>query len=613
MRKLKALTAILAALSISIFVLGSCASAAKPDGATETSKSKSGGTFLPGTKDAPLGEAAKPEAAPSPAEPGSSKEMEAPPSASFAAKTAEGFGRADAPSPSAAYAPPSASGLKAGFSDDNVQFNYFLGFLDEYKGVPNYAIDIGERITLKVADSAGRSVPNARVRVRAGTRNVEEGVTYADGTFRLYPLVYDTTAASFAVRIESAAGNMELEVLRDGPRQIDVRLASPRAVSSPLPLDILFVMDTTGSMGEEIERLRDTIEIVHANISALTPRPAVRFGMVLYKDREDEYVTQVVPFTADLPTFQKALDEVYADGGGDTPEDLQAALEDSIKKMDWNKGGIRMGFIVTDAQAHLDYGQKYTYAHAARDAKDHAIKLHTIGTGGLGIDGEYVLRQISQYTEGKYIFLTYGETGEAEGGAPGAVSHHTGANFQTDKLEAIVIRFVKEELSHLSDTPLEAGEDYFEAQKVADETRESILDKLFGEALANLVDYSTYKVGPDTPCAILPIVPSQADLSSNAEYFGERLLLTAAASKPFKIVERKSLQSVLDEMELQLSGLADERTAAKAGELLGADVLVTGTLYRKDGRYELFLRLVRTSTAEVLAVTRARVDAKLGL
>ncbi|HOX11369.1 MAG TPA: VWA domain-containing protein [Spirochaetia bacterium] len=510
-------------------------------------------------------------------------------------------------------APPSASGLKAGFSDDNAQFNYFLGFLEEFGHVPNHALEIGERITLRIQDSAGKAVPNARVAVRAGTRVLDQGLSYADGTFRLYPLIYETTAASLSVRVESQSGSASLDVTRDGPRRVVVKLDRPRVLPAPLPLDVLFVLDTTGSMGEEIERLRDTIEIVHANIRAMTPKPAVRFGMVLYKDRGDEYVTQVVPFTADLPAFQAALAEVYASGGGDTPEDLQAALEDSLKKMDWNKDGVRTAFVITDAEPHLDYGQSYTYAHAAKDARARGIRFHTIGTGGLAVEGEYVLRQLAQFTEGKYIFLTYGETGESEGGAPGSVSHHTGSNFQTDKLEAIVIRFVKEDLANLSDVPLSMDEDYFEATKIPEEERDATLDKLFEEALRNLTDYSTFKVEKDTPAAVLPLVPNTPDLASNAEYFGERLLLTAVKSKAFKLVERKSLQSVLEELELQLSGLADEKAAARAGELLGADILVTGSVFRRDGKFEIFLRLVRVSTAEVLSVARARVDAKLGL
>ncbi len=64
--------------------------------------------------------------------------------------------------------------------------------------------------------------------------------------------------------------------------------------------------------------------------------------------------------------------------------------------------------------------------------------------GGLDLGGEYVLRQISQYTYGTYIFLTYGERGESEGGVAGSVSHHTGANYQTDRLEAIIIRLARQ-------------------------------------------------------------------------------------------------------------------------------------------------------------------------
>lgn len=604
------------ALAAAALVLASCSAA--PVSRPEPSPSAPAGA--PSPESIPADAASKP--APPPPTPEPSKEGKAALS-SDALKTDDfakdlGRGAAGAPpfaAPSTAGrgAPPSASGLKAGFSDDNAQFNYFLGFLEEFGYVPNYALEISERITLKIQDSAGKPVPNARVAVRSGTRVLDQGLSYADGTFRIYPLVYGTTADKLSVRVESQSGSANLDVARDGPRRVVIKLDRPRVVPAPLPLDVLFVLDTTGSMGEEIERLRDTIEIVHANIRAMTPKPAVRFGMVLYKDRGDEYVTQVVPFTSDLAAFQAALEEVYASGGGDTPEDLQAALEDALRKMDWNKEGVRTAFVITDAEPHLDYGQKYTYAQAAKDARSRAIRFHTVGTGGLGVEGEYVLRQLSQFTEGKYIFLTYGETGESEGGAPGSVSHHTGANFQTDKLEAIVIRFVKEDLANLSDVPLSMDEDYFEATKIPEEERDATLDKLFGEALKNLTDYSTFKVERDTPAAVLPLVPSAGDLASNAEYFGERLLLSAVKARTFKLVERKSLQSVLEELELQLSGLADEKAAARAGELLGADILVTGSVYRREGKYEIFLRLVRVSTAEVLSVTRARVDAKLGL
>jgi hypothetical protein len=509
------------------------------------------------------------------------------------------------------------SGLKAGFSDDNEQFNYFAKFLEQYKDVPHAELAIGERIVLRLKDADGKPIDDAAIRVEGGGRKLAQGRSYADGSFSLYPLEYGAPGlASYKVTASGPWGEKSVDVPRAGARTVSLSLPGKRVVPSPLPVDVLFILDTTGSMGEEIERLRATIEIINANIASLKPKPALRFGMVLYRDVEDDYVTKVVPFTSDLDEFQKALDEVDAAGGGDTPEDLQSALDKAIRGMKWNSGGIRLGFIVTDAPPHLDYGQVYDYAAASREAKAAGIKLFGIGTGGLPLEGEYVLRQIAQYTQGKYIFLTYGEAGEVEGGKEGSVSHHTGTNFTTDKLEAVVIRFVKEEIAQQSDKPLEYDESYYAAQKVADESREDTLAKLFGQALQGLSDYSTYRLSPETKLAVMPLAPAEgasAGMATQAEYLGAQLALAASSSKLFTMVERKDLQKILGELELQLSGLGDEGSAAKVGKLLGAEVLVTGTVFRKGEVYEVFLKLVRVETAEVLSANKAKISAELGL
>jgi Mg-chelatase subunit ChlD len=512
---------------------------------------------------------------------------------------------------------PAQSGLKAGYSDDNDQFNYFVKFLEQYRQVPRYELAIGERIGVKVLDSGGRAVANAEVMVRSGQATLAKAKTYSDGLYYLYPLELGAPdATEYEVEARSGGAASIASVARSGPRVVTIALDAPRAVPSPLPVDVLFILDTTGSMGEEIERLRSTIEIISANITALKPKPALRFGMVLYKDRDDEYDTRVVPFTADLEKFQRALDETGAAGGGDDPEDLQAALGDAITKLKWDPAGIRLGFIVTDASPHLDYGQAYTYATAAREAKAKAIKLFSVGAGGLPLEGEYPLRQIAQYTQGKYIFLTYGEAGESSGGKEGSVSHHTGSNFSTDKLEAIVIKFVREEIARQSDKPIEAESAYSDARKIDDETREDTLSKLFAQALQDLSDYSSLRLAPDSKLAVMPLAAAQGSADgtpAQAEYFGSQLSLAASKSKLFTVVERGDLQSVLGELELQLSGLADEGNAAKAGRILGADLLVTGTVFRGAERYEIFLKLLRVETAEVLSATKARLDLKLGL
>jgi len=512
---------------------------------------------------------------------------------------------------------PTASGLKAGYADDNRQYNYFLQFLREYAGgVDHVPIPVEERIILRARDERGKPLGNAAVRV-LGPEGAElaRGLTYADGSFLFFPSEHGQERRYRALLTYNQA-TREAWFEREGRREVPVDFAFSRPAARSVPLDLLFILDTTGSMGEEIQRLKTTIELINLNLSSLSSRPRIRFGLVLYRDRGDEYVTQTVPFTEDLESFQASLNRVEADGGGDDPEDLQAALQAALR-LSWNRGGIRLAFVVTDAPPHLDYGQDYTYADAAREAREQGIKIFGVGTGGLDLAGELVLRQVAQYTAARYIFLTYGEQGESAGGAPGSVSHHTGANFQTDKLEAIIIRFAREELAFGSDQPVDVEEDYFQATRVDEEQKNQTLDKLFGMAVSQLIDYSSFRIPPDTPAAVLPLAPASQELGIPAEYFTEQLVLSfgrgEVTRKTFRVLERRNLQNILSELELQLSGLAEEGQAARVGKLLGARVLVVGRLYSKGPAYELFLKLLWVENGEVLSATKALIDRRLGV
>ena len=507
-----------------------------------------------------------------------------------------------------------ASGLKAGYADDNKQFNYFVHFLEKYSSqVPHYKINISERIRLKVIDAAGKPAPNAEVAVSADGGGLETGKTWSDGTFLFFPSVHANNLFQYNVSIISNQQRQNIVIDRQGPREIEVKLSRERSIPGQIPLDVLFILDTTGSMGKEIERLKKTIEIINLNLGSLSTKTSVRFGMVLYKDRRDEYVTRIVNLTGNLEEFQKELNLVRAGGGGDGPEDLQTALMDAVQKINWNADGIRLAFIITDEQPHLDYGQPYTYVNAAGDAKKQGIKIFSVGSGGLPLAGELVLRQIAQYTSGRYIFLTYGEQGESEGGREGSVSHHTGENFQTDKLETIIIRFAKEEINNILGKNEEENDDYFSASQVGDEKNADTLQKLFEQAVGQLVDFSTISIPEKTAASVLPISSRDAGLSLNAEYLGEQLSLSLSRNKVFTMVERKDLQAVLSELKIQMTGLVSEKDAVKVGKLIGAKMIIAGTMYAAAEDYDLFLKLIRVESGEVLSVTKAKINKKLGL
>src|SRR5207249_1532731 len=152
----------------------------------------------------------------------------------------------------------------------------------------------------------------------------------------------------------------------------------------PVKLDVLFLLDSTGSMGDEIGKLQSNILSVSGQIGSLPMHPDVRYGMVTYRDRGDAYITQVYQFTPDVSKFQAGLSAVTAGGGGDTPESLNAGLHDAIRAVEWRDDTtIKIVFLVADAPPHLDYPDDYDYAQEMVEATRHGIKIFALAASGL--------------------------------------------------------------------------------------------------------------------------------------------------------------------------------------------------------------------------------------
>ncbi len=515
---------------------------------------------------------------------------------------------------SGATAPPSSPGVKAGASDDNRQFNFYLDYLGRFSNLNVLKLDVSNRIVFQVADRDGRSIPNCLLSFRDGSgKTVAERRTYADGRAMFFPSEYAGKLAQ-GLRAITTCGQKTVEQSFDplGVKNLEIKFDLRRESFKNVPLDIAFVFDTTGSMGDEIARLKQTIEVIHFQITQLSSSPDVRFGMVLYRDRGDEYVTRVIPFTSRMEVFKQALDQVQANGGGDEPEDVNSGLKDSLQKLEWRNRGIRLLFLIGDAPPHLDYGQEYTYLTAMEDAAGRAIKITSIGASGLNNDGEYVFRQLAQYTMGIFAFLTYGETGEAEGGGGTTfVSHHTGSNWQAENLDAIIVKMVKVELANLTDQPVTEGEDYFEVSSGPGADRDKVLDDLFNQAVKQLLDYSTVLIREKTPTVLMPVSVKAPELKAPSELLEDRLELVIFKIPQFQMLERKNLQQLIGEMSLQLNDLFDNKKTIEVGKMAGAQLALMSKLSQGKEKLELYLKLVRIETGEIISVTMVKFDASL--
>ncbi len=347
-----------------------------------------------------------------------------------------------------ASTPGPAAPLMAGEVDDNAQWDDYLLYLQNYAGPAALPLDVSSRYHIWVTNDLGHPVVGAPVKISANGQEVTTLRTHSDGRVYFFPHAYPIQATVYQLNV-TLNGQSDIRTLDTATAQPDLYIAHLWADLTPpaAELDILFLLDTTGSMTDEIAQLTDNIRTISAQIDALPVQPDVRFALVAYRDQEDVYVTQVFDFTPDIDAFAATLSQLSASGGGDYPEDLNEALWQAIHQPTWRLGSsVSLIFLVADAPPHLDYGQENHYAAAAIETAETGIKIYPIASSGLDVQGEYIFRQLAQFSGGRFIFLTYGAEGA---GSPGSETSMNVTGYTVSALDQLVVQIVQDELAFL--------------------------------------------------------------------------------------------------------------------------------------------------------------------
>jgi len=183
--------------------------------------------------------------------------------------------------------------------------------------------------------------------------------------------------------------------------------AKPADAKEPKPkVEICFVLDTTGSMEGLIEGAKAKIWSIANTIVKRKPTPEVRFALVAYRDRGDDYVTKRFDLTDDIDAVFKNLQSFKAAGGGDTPESVNQALDEAVTKVTWSpdKSVLKIIFLVGDAPPHMDYKDDRKYPEICKDAVKKDLIINTIQCGELAGTAD-VWKQISKSSEGEYAAI----------------------------------------------------------------------------------------------------------------------------------------------------------------------------------------------------------------
>lgn len=172
-------------------------------------------------------------------------------------------------------------------------------------------------------------------------------------------------------------------------------------------VDVLFVFDATGSMGDELRYLQAEMKDVISRAKEATNGLNIRTGAVVYRDHGDEYITRLSRLTEDVETTKSFIDQQSAGGGGDYPEAVPEALMAAINSGGWDSNArARIAFIILDAPCHQDSATVALLHEQVLNAAAQGIRIVPVVCSGIEESAELLMRCIALVTNGTSFFLT---------------------------------------------------------------------------------------------------------------------------------------------------------------------------------------------------------------
>lgn len=232
-----------------------------------------------------------------------------------------------------------------------------------------------------------------------------------------YPVV------NYPVQIKDEKGNTIFQALTDntgkaelwnglmGERVNGLRVDSTLIVEdhceAPDGVDVVFVFDATGSMGDELRYLQEEMKDVIARAKKATGGLAIRTGAVVYRDHGDEYLTRISRLTDDIATTQTFIDKQHANGGGDYPEAVPEALMAALNSAGWSDNArARIAFLILDAPCHEDSATLALLHEQILNAAAMGVRIVPVVCSGIDDKAEFLMRAMALLTNGTSFFLT---------------------------------------------------------------------------------------------------------------------------------------------------------------------------------------------------------------
>ena len=299
------------------------------------------------------------------------------------------------------------------------------------------------RVAFHVADKEGKPLAGVKINLVRGESTVWTAVTDNRGRAEAWigMMQKETNPSGIEVLVDGQKWDAEPQIStwnQQSEAKINEIVLDAKS-SVEAKADIAFIVDATGSMGDEIAFLKDDLLDILKKVEADQSGITFRTGALFYRDEGDEYVTRPSDFTTDFSKTTAFIGEQNADGGGDYPEAVHTALEESLTKLSWDKNAkIRIAFMLLDAPAHHEDAVIKRLQNIIPFYSRMGIRIIPIAASGVDKTAEFMLRFFALATGGTYVFITN------DSGIGGDHIVASVGDYQVELLNELIIRLIKE-------------------------------------------------------------------------------------------------------------------------------------------------------------------------
>lgn len=206
-------------------------------------------------------------------------------------------------------------------------------------------------------------------------------------------------------------------------------------------VDIVFAMDATGSMGDEIEYLKTELLDIIERLQKTQEEKNLRIGSIFYRDFDypfNELIT-THDLTNDFASVNEFINSQKAISGNSTAEAVEVALSSAVNEFTWSEDAVaRIMFLILDAPPHEDPQTLERFRELTARASAMGIRIIPLTASGIDKSSEYLMRSLALLTNGTYLFLT------DDSGIGGSHIKPTTDSYDVEMMNEMIVRIINQ-------------------------------------------------------------------------------------------------------------------------------------------------------------------------